>query len=82
MHLVLLPPQIQEHKGINSKRIELEIVTQFGETESRQTSGNWLSRLKKLHPKLGPPKSNSVYAVNPQEAEGLAVPGSSKNSVT
>lgn len=47
MHLVLLPPQIQEHKGINSKRIELEIVTQFGETESRQTSGNWLSRLEK-----------------------------------
>ena len=35
MHLVLLPPQIQEHKEIKTMRTELEIVTQFWKMESK-----------------------------------------------
>lgn len=47
MHLALLPPQIQEHKEIKTKRIKLEIVTQFWKMESKQTNGKWLNRLEK-----------------------------------
>ena len=70
MHLVLLPPQIQEHKGINSKRIELEIVTQFGETESRQTNSNWLSRLEKAPSQTRTTKKQLRVYCKPERGRG------------